>query len=65
MKEPFFINEDLTETFRNLGCGNVKVVYIYRTHGDKIFFRAGTGKFHMTRDELNKHALAPTQTTES
>lgn len=57
MKERIYIKSELSETFRNLGCGLVDYIDVYRTHGDKVYFTAGTGKFHMTRGELREHRV--------
>lgn len=58
MNERIYIKEELKETFRNLGCGIVDYIEVYRTHADKLYFTAGSGKFHMTRSELEDYKLS-------
>lgn len=55
MNEIVYITEPLKENFRILGCGLVDYVEIYRTEGDKVYFKAGNGKFNMTRSELEEY----------
>jgi hypothetical protein len=57
MIERVYINSELSENFRNLKCGIVDYVDVYRIEGDKVFFKAGTGKFHLTKDELKEARL--------
>ena len=57
MNERVYIKEALKETFRVLGCGLVDYVEVYRVQGDKYYFTAGSGKFHMTRSELQEYRL--------
>lgn len=57
MNERIYIKEELKETFRNLGVGIVDFIEVYKIVGDKIYFSAGSGKFHMTREELSLHRL--------
>jgi hypothetical protein len=57
MNERIYIKEELKETFRVLGCGIVDYIDVYKVHGNKYYFTAGNGKFHMTRDELLEHTL--------
>ena len=58
MTERVYIKEELKETFCKLGVGIVDYIDIYRIEGDKVFFTAGRGKFHMTRTELVQNRLA-------
>lgn len=58
MNERVYINQILSETFRNLGCGLVDYIDIYRKEGEKLFFKAGNGKFHMTYSELKEYVIA-------
>jgi hypothetical protein len=57
MNEVIYLNEKSKEVFRNLGCGIVDYITIYRTEGPKLFFSAGPGRFHMMEDELESYAL--------
>jgi len=57
MNERVYINSELSENFRNLGCGIVDYVDVYRVEGDKVFFTAGSGKFHLTKGELKDYML--------
>lgn len=58
MIERVYINSELSENFRNLKCGIVDYVDVYRIEGDKVFFKAGTGKFHLTKEELASYRLS-------
>lgn len=59
MNETVYINSELTENFRELGVGNnVTSIKIYRVEGDKCFFRAGSGKFWMTKSEIKSYQIS-------
>lgn len=57
MTERVYINSELSDNFAKLGCGIVDYVDVYRIEGDKLFFTAGTGKFHLTKAELKEARL--------
>jgi len=46
------INDNYKQLFWKLGCGLVEYIEIYNEDGDKLYFKAGTGRFHMLREEL-------------
>jgi len=49
------INENYKQLFWKLGCGLVEYIEIYNEDGDKLYFRAGNGRFHMLRSELAEY----------
>jgi hypothetical protein len=58
MKERIYIKDELKETFKNLRCGIVDYIDIYRVEDGKAYFQAGTGKFHMTLQEIEEARLS-------
>jgi hypothetical protein len=54
MNETIYIKDELQDTFRRIGVGLVKSINIYRVEGDRCFFTAGRGKFHMTKSEIRE-----------
>ena len=61
MEDRIHINTDVTVTksfsdnLKEIGCqvenGTIRV---YKKDGDKVFFKAGNCKLHLTTDEFNK-----------
>lgn len=46
------INDKAKQLFQKLGVGTVNYIEIYREEGNKIYFKAGNGRFHVTKEEL-------------
>ena len=46
------INTQAQQLFFKLGCGMVEFIEIYKEEGSKLFFKAGSGKFHILKEEL-------------
>lgn len=57
MTEIIQINSKAKAMFAKLGCGYISNITIYRKEGSKIFFRAGSGKFHCYENELEEFRL--------
>jgi hypothetical protein len=58
MNEQIYIKSAFKEELENLKIGIVDYITVYRVEGDKVFFSANRGKFHMTRAELEEVRLA-------
>ena len=58
MKDKIYINEELKDMFKKMGCGIVDYIEIYKVENDKAYFTAGIGKFHLTLKELEEYSLA-------
>lgn len=59
MSEKVYINTEFKETLNNLNCGyNEDYITIYRYEGDKVFFKYGKCKFHITKTELESYRLS-------
>ncbi len=58
MKEQIYINSAFKSQLENLKIGIVDYITVYRIEGDKVFFSANRGKFHMTKEELEEARLA-------
>lgn len=52
MNEQIYIKSSFKNELENLKIGIVDYITVYRVEGDKVFFSANHGKFHMTREEL-------------
>jgi hypothetical protein len=57
MNERVYIKEELKEIFRGMGCGLVDYIEVYRVESNKYFFRAGPGRFHLTKEDLQYYKL--------
>lgn len=57
MTEIIYINEKAKSIFQKLGCGIIDTITIYRKEDNKLFFRAGNGRFHMLETELPEYIL--------
>jgi hypothetical protein len=58
MTETIYINTKAKDLFKKLGCGIIDTITIYRKEDGKLFFRAGSGKFHCYENELEEYRLA-------
>ena len=58
MNEQIYIKSSFKEELENLKIGIVDYITVYRVEGDKVFFSANRGKFHMTQAELEEVRLA-------
>lgn len=59
MNEKVYINTEFKETLNNLNCGYKEdYITIYRYEGDKVFFKYGKCKFHITKAELESYRLS-------
>ena len=58
MNEQIYIKSALKEELANLNIGPVDYITVYRVEGDKVFFSANRGRFHMTKAELEEARLA-------
>lgn len=57
-KEKVYINTEFKDTLKNLNCGRGEdYITIYRYEGDRVFFRYGRCKFHITKAELELYRL--------
>ena len=53
MEEVININEKFSEELFPL-CGKVDSITVYRKEDDKVFFRVGDMKFHITKKEYSQ-----------
>lgn len=58
MNERIYIKEELKEMFRNMNLGLIDYIEVYRVENNKHYFTAGSGKFHLTKEELDLYTLA-------
>ena len=53
MNEKIYITNEFKAELENLKCGfNDNYITVYKTEGDKVFFSAGRGRFHLTKGEV-------------
>lgn len=58
MKEKVYINSEFKQTLENLNCGyGEDYITIYKYEGDKVFFKYGKCKLHVTKSELESYKL--------
>lgn len=58
MEEQVYINKEFKAELANLNCGlEQDYITITRREGDKVFFRYGRCKFHITKAELEEAKL--------
>ena len=50
--EEYNITQEFKDELHALGCSYVDKIIVYKTEGDKVFFRANQCKFHLTKKEL-------------
>jgi hypothetical protein len=55
MNQLIKLNQRSKDMFANMGCGYIEHITIYRKEGNKIFFSAGNGRFHMLEEELKEY----------
>ena len=47
MNEQIYIKSSFKNELENLKIGIIDYITVYRVEGDKVFFSANRGKFHM------------------
>lgn len=57
MNERIYIKSSFKAELENLNIGLVDFITVYRVEGNKVFFSANYGKFHMTMEELSDARL--------
>ena len=58
MSDKVYIKQDFKKELDNLNCGLTEdYITITRTEGEKIFFKYGRCKLHITRNELEEVRL--------
>lgn len=58
MDEKVYINAEFKAELSNLNCGfGEDYIIVTRKEGDKVFFKYGTCKLHVTRAELEAARL--------
>ncbi len=61
MNEKIYINEEFKAELNNLGCGcNEDYITVYKQDGNKVFFKYGKCKLHVTKAELEDAELKTT-----
>lgn len=61
MNEKIYINEEFKTELNNLGCGsNEDYITVYKQDGNKVFFKYGNCKLHVTKTELEEAELKTT-----
>jgi len=54
-----YINTKFSNLMSKFGLGIVDRIEIYRKENNKVFFKAGTGRFHMEEEEIDDITLKP------
>lgn len=55
MNERIYINEEFKSELTNLNCGcKEDYITVYKQDGNKVFFKYGKCKLHVTKDELQQ-----------
>lgn len=54
-----YINTKFSNLMSKFGLGIVEKIEIYRKENNKVFFKAGSGRFHMEEEELEEVKLKP------
>jgi hypothetical protein len=58
MSDKVYIKEDFKKELDNLNCGLAEdYITITRTEGEKVFFKYGRCKLHITKNELEEVKL--------
>jgi len=58
--EIIYVNSEFIENMKALGVGLISYIEVYKREKDKIFFKAGRGKFHVTPEELEEIRIPAT-----
>ena len=57
--DKIYINSDFKSLLWNMSCGAVDYITVYRIEGSKVFFSAGSGRFHATPEEIETYKIDP------
>jgi hypothetical protein len=52
INERVYVKSEFADLLRNMNCGIVDYITIYRIEEGKVFFRANSAKLHLTREEF-------------
>lgn len=55
MEDTIKVKKSFSKTLVELGCGTeCEEITVYKKEGDKIFFKVGSCKLHLLKDEFEK-----------
>lgn len=57
LNEKIYVKSEFKELLRSMNVGIVDYIVVYRTEGDKVFFKANRARLHLTRDEFEEVRL--------
>lgn len=57
INEKVYIKSEFKELLRDMNVGIVDYIVVYKTEGDKVFFKANSARLHLTRDEFEEVKL--------
>jgi len=58
LNEKVYIKSEFKDLLRSMNVGIVDYIVVYRTEGDKVFFKANSARLHLTKDEFEEVRLS-------
>lgn len=58
INEKVYVNSEFKDLLRSMNIGIVDYIVVYKTEGDKVFFKANSARLHLTRDEFEEVRLS-------
>lgn len=58
LNEKVYIKSKFKDLLRSMNVGIVDYIVVYRTEGDKVFFKANSAKLHLSKEEFEEVKLA-------
>jgi hypothetical protein len=58
LNEKVYIKSEFKDLLRSMNVGIVDYIVVYKTEGDKVFFKANSARFHLTKDEFEEVRLS-------
>lgn len=58
INEKVYVKSEFKDLLRSMNVGIVDYIIVYKTEGDKVFFKANSARLHLTRDEFEEVRLS-------
>lgn len=57
INEKVYVKSEFKDLLRSMNVGIVDYIVVYKTEGDKVFFKANNARLHLTKDEFEEVRL--------
>jgi hypothetical protein len=57
LNEKVYIKSEFKDLLRSMNVGIVDYIVVYKTEGDKVFFKANSARLHLSKEEFKEVKL--------